>query len=459
MSIKQILAMIWVRRWLVLVVSVVVIALGSAFALTRPRQYVSESYLVVDMRSDPMLGNFAAAVGMATQLELVKSQKVAMRAARILLADKRPEAQAQLDVWRNKKGELTERVLAMLLGLGLQADSIRGSNIIGLTVTAPSGELAQAAVNALASAAIEVSVQLRVEPARESAEWLADQTKVLRSNLEAAQARLSAFQQEKGIVVTDDRMSQEVSRLNALESALVMAETQRLDGQSSPRVADADSTRGGSDQVVKTQLLNAEAKLAEVSATLGTGHPQRVQLETQIASLRQQLSASSHAVTRASAQKVEELRRLVATQKEQVLALRSQRDQIAVLLRDIQTAQTAYETASQRVGQLSMESQNNQAGVRLLSAATDWSDTSQRKLIVRLLTAVAGGIGLGLAAALGLELLDRRVRSADDLLMDGIPLVGVLQPVDSRRSPLSGLPVDMLPNARQPLLLPGGGSR
>ena len=49
---------------------------------------------------------------------------------------------------------------------------------------------------------MDVSVDLRVAPARQSATFLEEQTKSLRANLEQAQATLSKFQQAKGIVVT-----------------------------------------------------------------------------------------------------------------------------------------------------------------------------------------------------------------------------------------------------------------
>ena len=65
-------------------------------------------------------------------------------------------------------------------------------------------------------APMDVSVELRVATARQSASFLEDQTKSLRANLEQAQARLSKFQQTKGIVVTDERLDQENARYSAL---------------------------------------------------------------------------------------------------------------------------------------------------------------------------------------------------------------------------------------------------
>jgi hypothetical protein len=53
---------------------------------------------------------------------------------------------------------------------------------------------------------------------------------------------------------------------------------------------------------------------------------------------------------------------------------------------------------------------------------------------VNILGSVFGGLLLGALVSIGLELLNRKVRSPDDLVTTpGVPVVGVLQPMDSKR--------------------------
>ena len=320
----------------------------------------------------------------------------------------------------------------------MRVEPLRGSNIIELSFSADTPDFAVAAANAMAQAITDVAVDMRVEPARESADWFGVQAKVLRANLEAAQAKLSRFQQDNGIVVTNEKVNEEVARLNALEDQLLAAQAARLDASSRQRDAgsamSAEVQMSASVQNLRAQLASAEVKLSEVSGVFGSNHPQRLQLETQVAGLRQQLAAEMNRVaggasvaTRVSAQKVDELRTMVELQKKQVLALRSQRDQISVLQRDIDTAQRAYEAASQRAGQLNLESQVNQTGVRMLSPATDASDASRKKLVLRIFGSLVGGLMLAVGVAIGLELLDRRVRGVEDLEFV-VPVLGVLEP-------------------------------
>ena len=98
----------------------------------------------------------------------------------------------------------------------------------------------------------------RVEPARQSATWLDEQSKVLRVNLEQAQSRLSKFQQEKGIVVSDERLDQETARYNALITQLALAQTEQVDTSTRRRNSGSDQSpevlQSASVQSLKSQV-------------------------------------------------------------------------------------------------------------------------------------------------------------------------------------------------------------
>ena len=154
---------------------------------------------------------------MATQVEILKSERVASRAVKILGVERSPAAVAQWREATEAKIPL-ERYFAGVLQRGLcgRADRAAATSSTS-SFTAADPIFAQAAANAFAQAYMDVSVELRVAPARQSATFLDDQTKALRANLEKAQATLSKFQQTKGIVVTDERLDQENARYNSAD--------------------------------------------------------------------------------------------------------------------------------------------------------------------------------------------------------------------------------------------------
>lgn len=257
--------------------------------------------------------------------------------------------------------------------------------------------------------------------------------------------RLSKFQQDKGIVVSDERFDQENARYQGLVSQLGSAQGERIETDTRARNSGAETSpdilSSGAIGSLKGQLATAQTRMTELSAVVGKNHPNRIQLEAQIGELRQQIASETRRVTggsatqsRSSGQKVAELQALVEDQKKKLLTLRADRDQVAVFMRDVDTANRAYEAISSRVGQFTLESQNNQANTRLLSPAVEPLQPSRPKVMLGLVGSVLGGLALGIVAALGWELLDRRVRDPEDMLVAaGVPVLGVLRPEGSKR--------------------------
>ena len=472
MTLKQYLRIVWARKWLVLALFILVAAAGIAFTLLLPKQYTAETSMVVELRIDPALGALAPALAapsyMATQVEILKSERVASRVVKMLGVERSPAAVQQ---WRDEtKAKIPlDRYFANLLQRGLNVEPSRGSNVLNISFSARDPIFAQAAANAFAQAYMDISVELRVAPAKQSAVFLDDQTKALRANLEQAQSRLSKFQQEKGIVVSDERLDQENARYSTLVAQLAMAQAERVDTSTRQRNSGTDISpdvlQSPAVQGLKTQLASAQTRLTEISAIVGKNHPSRVQLEAQIGEIKSQLavevrrvSGGASTLNRGSTQKIGELQALADAQKKQVLSMRSDRDQIAVYQRDVEAAQRAYDAVTGRVGLLNMESQNNQANARLLSPAVEPLEPSRPKVMTGVAGSILGGLAAGILFALLLELLDRRVRDPEDLMaIPGVPVVGVLRPAGSRRPVFRRLLATppMLPGTAALLAAPG----
>ncbi|HKX43885.1 MAG TPA: chain length determinant protein EpsF [Burkholderiaceae bacterium] len=453
MTAIQILHIVWARKWLVLALLVVVSAIGIGVTLTLPRQYTADSTMVVEMRIDPVLGAVApslAAPGyMATQIEIMRSERVASRVVQMLGIERSAKAVQQWQEATSGKVPI-ERFFAGMMQRGLTVEPVRGSNLIEVSFSSADPQFAQAAANAFVQAYLDVSVELRIAPVRQSAAFLDEQTKVVRANLEAAQAKLSKFQQEKGIVVSDERLDQENARYAALGTQLSQAQAELVQSSTQQRNSGTemspDVLSSPAVASLKSQLATAQTKLTEISAVVGRNHPQRIQLEAQIAELRGQLDAEirrvsggASTVSRGSAQKVAELKALLETQKKLLLSLRADRDQIAVYARDVDTAQRAYDAVTSRLGQFNLDSQNNQANVRMLTPAVEPLQPSRPKIRTGIVGSIAAGLVVGLLAAIGWEFLDRRVRSVNDLVIPGVPVIGMLREEGAKRPMLPRL--------------------
>lgn len=441
MNFRQVLLILRLRWWTVLLVFALTVVVAFVVSISLPKQYSAETTLLLDVKSDPLLAtlmpNLTTPAFMATQAEILRSDRVASRVVKMLGLAQNPQAVAQ---WREAtQGRVPiETYFGDILERGLLVETGRTSAVMNLTFTGNDPKFAAAAANTFARAYIDLTVELRVGPAREFASFFDERLKKLREELDAAQAKLSAFQQKRGIVVSGERVDQEFMRLTALESALATAIAESAETTSRQRntgsETSADVSQSMAVQGLRSELARAETRLVEVSSTYGPNHPVRIELSTRIAELKQQIavemrrvSGTTASLSRIASQKIGELRSMVEAQQRTVLSMRQQRDEANVLLREVETAQRAFDAVAQRRAQLANESQAEQPAARVLSPATEPLTHSKPNIKKNLAAAVIVGLAGGLAVAFLLELLDRRVRSSEDLYnAEGVPVLGVM---------------------------------
>jgi succinoglycan biosynthesis transport protein ExoP len=443
MNLHQFLLIVLARYKVALFTMLAVVVIAQAASFLQPKLYVSTTSLVVDVRSPDPVAAMLAPLNLATQVEIINSDRVAQKVVKNLKLDENPSVKEQWIEKTEGKGRL-EVWMADRLKRGLSVQPSRDSTIISISFTAADPVFAATVANAFAQAYIDATIELKVEPARQYARWFGEQGKTLRENLEKAQARLSAFQQEKGIVARDEQLDNETARLNELSRQLTFVQEQMTGVQSRQRSSKAADTLPEVMQnplitSLKTEIARQEARLQEIALNLGKNHPQYQRMESEIAALKQQVDAETRHITRSFAtsrtvgQDTEtELKAAVEAQKKKLLELKSVRDQLAVLQRDVDAAQGVYDAVTRRFNQTTLESQVTQANVSVLTPASEPIEPLTSKLFRNPWITILLGALLGIGVAFMLELLDKRVRSVHDLTeMLQLPVLGVIE--NSRR--------------------------
>lgn len=438
MTPKQIFLILFAHRYAAALVFVLVALSGLTYTWITPKSYQATTDLLVDSRTDPIAGVVNTGGNyIATQIAILQSERVAIGVVKRLGVANNPALVAQWQEATQGKVPL-ENFYANFLRIGLMAEPLRGSNVIRLTFQGADPKFATAVVNTYAQAYVDLVIDLRVEPVRQYADWFEDRLKTLRGNVETAQNNLSEYQREKGIVGNDQRADVESQRLDALLAQLVALQGENIAISSRQKTSSdelsPDVQASTVVQSVRGELNRAESRLTEISINLGPMHPQRVQLEAQVAELKQQLakeitrvSGGSKVAKTTAGLRESELRASIDAQKERVLSLRAERDRVAVLTQEVEAANRIYESVLTRSNQLNLEKQSDQANVSILSPAVEpsapYKPNIPKYLAATLLGALAGAIG----AALGLELLNRKVRVMEDIAIDDVPVLGIIE--------------------------------
>jgi polysaccharide biosynthesis transport protein len=446
MTLHQFLLALRARYKIALLIPIFAILAALALTVLTPKKYTAQTSVLVDVRSpDPVAGaaisGIVAPSYMATQVDIIRGDRVAQRVVKMLKLDENPEVKE--DWMRATQGRGTfESWLVGALQINLDVRPSRESNVISIAFKGDTPESAANTANSFAQAYLDTNLALKTEPARLYAEWFEEQTKASRVKLEEAQSRLSGFQQKAGIVSSDERADYETTKLADLSSQLTLVQGATTDSQSK-RGANGDTVA----EVMQSPLINSlktdvarlESKVQELSVNLGVNHPERQRAESELATAKSQLASQVGRINQSieTAYKVgkdreRELQGAVSAQRTRVLGLNKERDELNVYRRDVEAAQRAYEAVSQSASQTRLQSLTNQTNVVRLNTAVAPLVPSSPKPLINLLIAAFGGTLLGVACALLLELLNRKVRSSEDLVQ--ILDLPVLASITSSRS-------------------------
>ena len=409
-----------------------------------PKSYTSTVAVLVDVKSpDPIAGiifpGMSSPSYMATQVDVIQSDRVSQYVVRALRLN---EAAAMRDQWREAtKGEGNfESWLADLLRKSLDVKPSRDSNVISVNYKAADPKFATAMANAYAQAYIDVSLELRVEPAKQYGRFFEERSKQLREKVEQARAKLTTFQRKKGIVGADERLDVENARLNELSSQMVGL--QALGAETAGRQAQVRNSPDRLQEVLnnpligslKIELSRQESRLQEIGERLGPSHPSVVELNASITETRARIDAEtarlgggvtvSNSINQA---RLGQLRSSLEAQRVKVLRLKESRDDLAVLAADVDAAQRAYDGVNARANQTELESRTTQTNLSVLNPASEPIQPSSPRTTLNMLLALFVGTLLAVGVAMLMELFDRRVRSASELVhaLD-MPLLGVL---------------------------------
>jgi chain length determinant protein EpsF len=446
MNLGQIISIMQARWRLALMTFLTTVIVAIVVSLALPRQYTATASLVVDQsRPDPVAaainsGNPSTAF-MATQVDVLKSDRVALHVVHKLglvremaAREESPLSEQDADRLETMVVERTQR--------SLDVKPSRESNVISVGFKSPDPALAAKVANAFVQAYLDVSLELRVDPAKQYSGFFDTRGKELRANVERAQAKLSAYQRDKGVVIASDgQLDVEAARLNELSSQLVALQAVAADSSSRQAQAQSDAADRMQEVVnnpalagLRGDITRSEARFQELTSRFGENHPQVIEAKANIASLRSRLDAETRRVTGSlsvtntiNRQREAEIRTSLEMQRVRVQRMRAARDEGAVLIRDIDAAQKAYEAVIARLNQTSLESQTTQVNAYLLSTAVSPIAPSSPNVIRNVVIAIVVGMLLSVIGALLLEVIDRRVNSGEETSeLIGLPLLGVL---------------------------------
>lgn len=437
MNFSQVMRVLWARKGLLLSVLSAIVALVLTVSLLLPKTYVATVALVADSKgTDPVTGGAVPSQLMTsyltTQMDIIASRNVALKVVDKYKLVDIPDVRAQFEASNFVQGSIRDWLADILLD-NLEVRPSRDSNVFSIRFSSADANYAAELANAFADAYIQTSIELKLDPAKRQAAWFDDQVLELRKAWEVAQLKLSEFQKTSTLATTDDRLDVETARLAGISNELVGAQAAMSDAQtrqsqmllalSKNRLEELPDILGnGLLQSMKADLTRAEGKLSVAGERFGRNHPQYISASAEVTTLRNRLADELNTAKGAIGQAAEiakqrkvEMEHALDAQKRRILELKRSTDERDVLTREAQSAQLAYQAASQRASSVRLESQLDQSNVAVLNKAIVPIKPASPRILLNLVLAVFVGTLLGAGTVLCAEMLDRRVRSAADV--------------------------------------------
>jgi uncharacterized protein involved in exopolysaccharide biosynthesis len=415
MSLIQFLRMLYARRMIVLATFLSCLITAAVTAFILPPRYEARARIMLDvLKPDPVTGqvmtnNFMRAYTV-TQIETLKGTGVAGRVVDQLGWANDANMLSRYEKENTDPGADARLWLARQVSENIQANVLEGSNILEIVYNGPSAESAKQMADLIRQAYKDEALQEKRRSSGESADWYRQQADKAKKALEIAETERTSFAKTNGIVLpTDNSPDLETSKLQTLsQQTVAVAAAPAVAAQINP---------------MQAQIEAVNQQLAQAAATLGPNHPTYQALERQ-KKLYESLAAKSGGAGGINTGAVEGA---YERQRARVIGERDKVDQLQRLQNEVLLKRDQYLKAAQRAAELQLEASTTSASITDMGPTTSSTTPSfpNRPLIIG--TAAAAGIGLGILLALLVELLNRRVRSEDDLeVAAGAPVFAVV---------------------------------
>ncbi len=443
LTLRQIWAILWAYRKVTIGITAGVSLLTLLVLLIVPRTYEATATLMVDYEVNDPLNSKEFPVGllgsyMATQVELLRNQEVQLAVVDRLRLTENEDYTSAYSGDGSTLREYVQSVLAKHLSI---YQGQYGSQLIYVTYAADDPVHAATVANTVVEVFKEREFARSSSPATERARRYAEQLDKLKEKVQVAQQQYTDFHRRNALIDTGEKKADvELASLSGLEEQLAAVQSARRSAESKRNNnPDVDDQVLGSQlvQTLRTQVGQQEAQLAELRVSLGSRHPEILQLQSQLNATRARLAtevnrySSNSAQGLTSAQKMErQLQSVIASQREKVLTSSALYDAAAKYRLELESAQAVYKRALDGYDQVMFASAGNYSNINFANRATPPVKAAKPKRLVYMFLGMMAGGALGLMIPLLYELLNRRVRCRDDLERDeGVPVLAEFGPL------------------------------
>jgi len=463
------------RKWTVIVCLVTIFSVVAIASLKMTPIYEASGSIEIN-KPDSGLVNFNNSptfnvdyydpTELETEVMILQSDLLALQVVKELALDRRPEfggkttaLPSTLDLAPDPLQADTGRTTAILSGFrgNLKVALSPNTHIIKVSFRSPDKDLTQTVVNTLMSTYAENNFKSRFDSTMQASDWLSKQLVDLQMKVETSQEKLVRYQKEHEILGIDEKQNITTAKLDELNKALTMAQSERMDKESVYRLVEAgdvdtitsaanslDSAGAGTQASALLEGLRAKQadlkiQAADLNTQFGPSYPKLAQLNNQLKEVDAQLLAETKKVATkirgqylAAFQRENMLHDAFEKQKQEANKLNESAIEYSLLKRDLDTNRQLYEGLLQKLKEAGVSAGLRSNNFRIVDVARTPTAPIEPNIPRNLAFAFMLGLTSGVGLAFLLEGLDNTVRTTEQAQMiSGLAPLGMI-PMGSR---------------------------
>lgn len=448
-TVKDYLLILRERIWYIVVAFLVVFSSAILFTLSQTKQYDSVASVQI-FRRDPTIMQVQAVVDneirsaedLNTQVKILESAAIIQKVADRLTGDDLRRFMAPYE-----KDNATDPILPIeVLADNRKIVPQRLSLLIQVQYRHPDRLIAAKVANLFVDEFITYNARVRIDESMKAVEDLKSRADDQRKKVDELSVKLQAYREKNNMVSLDQRKDIVTEKLKALSLYLTQCTAKLKDSEIRWNQVQERQASGGDltelpfiasqAQIgpLLQQLAAQKISISQLKDRYRAKHPAMVEAVNRLAQTEQELKT---AITSAAASMESEYQTALRNEKEARIALSKQESEsleldryqveYSNLERDFKINEQILESILARSRETSMTSTIETQNARVVDKAVPALEPSSPKIILNLALGFVGGIGLGLAFAFFVAMIDDRVKSSFDIeSVIGLQLIGVI---------------------------------
>ena len=401
---------------------------------------------------------------METEVKILQSDLLALQVIKELNLDRQPEfggkspvssLPSSLDLAPDPLEADPSRTSSLLGSFKgrLSISLIPNSRIMSVRFRDADPQTAQNVVNKLMGDYQENNYKTRFNNTMQVSDWLGQQLVDLQMKVETSQEKLVRYQKEHEILGIDEKQNITTAKLDELNRALTLAESERMQKEAFYRLLESgdpdaiassaggleDAGAGGQSasgllESLRAKQADLRIQVADLNTQFGPSYPKLVQLNNQLAEIDIQLKSEMKKIASkvkgrytAALGREDLLAQALEKQKQAANKLNESAIEYSLLKRDLETNRQLYEGLLEKLKEAGISEGLKSNNFQIVNSARVPTYPVEPNVPRNLGFAFVLGLTSGVGLAFLLEGLDNTVRTTEQAqAISGLPPLGMI---------------------------------